>query len=71
MGYIGKDSIIIHTLPTLDTLVNIDISPKLGISTIFASEDKKSLYCINKNGSSIHVIRDEVKKNPRSASIMM
>ena len=71
LGYIGKDSIIIHTLPTLDTLVNIDISPKLGISTIFASEDKKSLYCINKNGSSIHVIRDEVKKNPRSASIMM
>ena len=62
LGYIGKDSIIIHNLPTLDTLVNIDISPKLGIHTIFASEDKKSLYCINKNGSSIHIIRDEVKK---------
>ena len=71
LGYIGKDSIIIHSLPTLDTLVNIDISPRLGISTIFPSEDKKSLYCINKNGSNVHVIRDEVKKNPRSASMMI
>ena len=69
LGYIGKDVITIHSLPILETLANINISPKLGIYTLFTSEDKKMLYCVNKSGSSVYVIRDEVKKNMRNASI--
>ena len=69
LGYIGKDVITIHNLPLLETLVNINISPKLGINTIFTSEDKKSLYCVNKSGIAVYVIKDEIKKNLRNASM--
>ena len=71
MAYIGKDAITILSLPKLETLININITPKMGITTIFTSEDKKSLYCINKTGSSVYVIRDEVKKNIRTSSIAL
>ena len=71
LGYIGKDAITVLSLPTLETLVNINITPKMGISTIFTSEDKKSLYCINKSGSDVYVIRDEIKKNIRNASMAL
>ena len=71
LGYIGKDVITIHSLPLLETLANINISPKLGIYALFTSEDKKILYCVNKSGSSVYVIRDEVKKNLRNASMAL
>ena len=67
--YIGKDFITFHCLPTLDILVNVDILP--GIHTIFTSEDKKSLYCISKSGAEVYIIKDEIKKNLRNASILM
>ena len=60
--YIGKEAISILGLPNLEFLANIDIKPSMGIFNIFSSRDKISLYCLNKSGSKVHVIRDEVKK---------
>ena len=71
LGYIGKDVITIHSLPILETRVNININPKFGIYTMFTSEDKKILYCVNKTGSSVCVIRDEIKKNLRTPSVAL
>ena len=68
LSYIGKETISIHRLTSLETIVNIDISPGMQICTIFTSEDKKTLYCINKNGSQVYVIKDEIKKNLRNPS---
>ena len=69
LAYVAKNVISIRYLPSLDKLKEISISPKMGITYIFTSEDKKSLYCINKNGSNVYVIRDEIKKNIRNASV--
>ena len=69
LAYIGKDGITILSLPTLETLINVNM--KSSITTIFTSEDRKSLYCINKTGSDVHIIRDEIKKNIRAASISL
>ena len=71
LAYIGKDAITILSLPKLETLININITPKMGITTIFTSEDKKSLYCINKTGNGVYLIRDELKKNIRAATIAL
>ena len=71
LAYVGKDAITIHILPTLEVLVHKDITPKMEISSIFTSEDKKALYCINKSGSNVYVIREEIKKNLRNASIAL
>ena len=60
--YIGKEAISILGLPTLELMANIDIKPDMGIYSIIPSQDNTSLYCINKNGSKVYVIRDEVKK---------
>jgi hypothetical protein len=60
--YIGKEAISILGLPNLELMANIDIKPSMGIFNIFSSRDKISLYCLNKSGSKVHVIRDEVKK---------
>ena len=71
LSYIGKETISIHRLTSLEIIVNIDISPEMQISTIFTSEDKKTLYCINKNGSQVYAIKDEIKKNLRTPSSAM
>ena len=71
LGYIGKDHICIHNLPLLEVVFNINVAPNLGISTIFTSEDNKYLYCLNKSGSEVYIIRDEFKKNLRNASLIM
>jgi hypothetical protein len=62
LGYIGKEAISILGLPNLELMANIDINPGMGIYNIFSSIDKISLYCLNKSGSKVYVIRDEVKK---------
>ena len=67
LAYIGKEGISIHYLPTLELLFNKDIGQN--IHTIFTSEDKKCLYCINRNGNEIYLIREEIKKNIRNASM--
>ena len=60
--YIGKEAISILGLPNLELMANIDIKPGMGLYNIFSSRDKISLYCLNKSGSKVYVIRDEVKK---------
>jgi len=60
--YIGKEAISILGLPNLELMANIDITPGMGLYNIFSSRDKISLYCLNKSGSKVYVIRDEVKK---------
>jgi WD40 repeat protein len=67
--YIGLKTITIHSLPNLEPKVNVDINS--GIYTIFTSEDKRSLYCLNKNGSQVCIIKDEIKKALRSPSTIV
>ena len=62
LSYLGKDVISILSLPNLDVVASIDINPDMGIFNIFTSQDNISLYCVNKSGSNIYVIRDEIKK---------
>ena len=62
LGYVGKEAISILCLPSLEMMANIDIKPNMGIYNIFTSQDKISLYCVNKSGSKVYVIRDEIKK---------
>ena len=62
LSYIGKDAISILALPNLELYANIDFKQNIGINNIFTSIDKTCLYCINKDGSKVVVIRDEVKK---------
>ena len=62
LAYVGKDAISILSLPTLELVANIDINPDMGIFNIFTSQDRISLYCVNKIGSKVYVIRDEIKK---------
>ena len=69
LAYIGKEGISIHYLPTLELLFNKDIGQN--IHTIFTSEDKKCLYCVNRNGNDIYLIREEIKKNIRNASMAL
>jgi len=69
LAYIGKEGISIHYLPTLELLFNKDIGQN--IHTIFTSKDNKCLYCINRNGNEIYLIREEIKKNIRNASMAL
>ena len=62
LAYIGKDSISILCLPNLEMIANIEIKENMGINNIFLSQDKLSLYCVNKSGNKVYVIRDEIKK---------
>ena len=70
LAYVSKNEISILYLPTLEKLNKIKIDPEMGISYIFTSDDKKSIYCINKSGSNVYIIKDEIKKNIRNASIV-
>ena len=67
--YISQNSITILSLPRLELKVNTDILP--GMYTIFPSEDKRSIYCLNKCGNQVCILKDEVKKYLRTASTMV
>ena len=58
--YIGDDNINILSLPKLDVEVTINNLPE--INYICASEDKTTLYAINKDGSETFIIKEDVKK---------
>ena len=62
LSYLGKDAISILNLPNLELVANIDINPDMGIFNIFTSQDRINLYCVNKSGNKVYVIRDEIKK---------
>ena len=67
--YISQNSITILSLPRLELKVNTDILP--GMYTIFPSEDKRSIYCLNRCGNQVCILKDEVKKYLRTASTMV
>ena len=61
LAYIGKNNIIIRSLPNLFMQVIIEDLPD--IYAICPSEDMKIIYAINKYGNEIYVIKEENKKN--------
>ena len=60
LAYIGKNNIVIRSLPSLFMQVIIEDLPD--IYSICPSEDMKILYAINKFGKEIYVIKEENKK---------
>ena len=60
LAYIGKNNIIIRSLPSLFMQVIIEDLPD--VYAICPSEDMKILYAINKFGKEIFVIKEENKK---------
>ena len=59
--YIGKGSIYIYSLPYLDLRANVDVQQDEEIFNIFPNHDKTILYCLNKSGNKVYIIKDEVK----------
>ena len=59
--YIGKNNIIIRSLPSLFIQVIIDDLPN--IYSICPSEDIKILYAFNKFGDEIYIIKEDIKKS--------
>ena len=62
LGYIGKENISILGLPNLNLTAVIDIKQNMGINSIFTSHDASCLYCINKSGSKVYIVRDQITK---------
>ena len=60
LAYIGNDNVIILSLPKLE--VEVTINDLIDINYICVSEDKKTLYAINKDGSETYIIKEDVKK---------
>ena len=55
-----RTKIQILNLPNLENISSVDISSIGGLYNIFVSIDTMSLYCLNKDGSKVYVIRDKV-----------
>ena len=55
-----RTKIQILNLPNLENISSVDISSIGGLYNIFVSIDTMSLYCLNKSGSKVYVIRDKV-----------
>jgi WD40 repeat protein len=60
LAYIGNDHVNILSLPKLE--VEVTINNLNEINYICVSEDKKTLYAINKDGTETFIIKEEVKK---------
>ena len=60
LAYIGNDHVNILNLPKLE--VEVTINNLNEINYICVSEDKKTLYAINKDGTETFIIKEEMKK---------
>ena len=60
LAYIGNDKVIILSLPKLD--VEVTINNLEEINNICVSEDKTTLYAINKDGTETFIIKEDIKK---------
>ena len=60
--YIDNEAVNILSLPNLEPRATIAFQKEEEIFNIFPSQDKTSLYCLNKDGNKVYVIRDEQNK---------
>ena len=60
--YIDNEAVNILSLPNLEPRATISFQKEEEIFNIFPSQDKTSLYCLNKEGNKVYVIRDEQNK---------
>ena len=67
LACIGDENIYILSLP--DLIMQITVEKEFNAYSMCFSEDKKSLYVVNKNGTEIMVINTEKEKNIISRSI--
>ena len=67
LACIGDENIYILSLP--DLIMQITVEKEFNAYSMCFSEDKKSLYVVNKTGTEIMVIKPEKEKNLLSRSI--
>ena len=68
LAFIGNNSITIMSIPDLNVEVTLD--NLIGNTSICVSEDKKTLFAINKNGNDTFIIKEEGKKKLLSSLLL-